>query len=166
MEAENEFVSGACLDYEALLEDYLEGTLDSSRSSRVAEHLRTCVGCSAAYSDATAATKWLNAVEAQPDPGAGFARIVMARIRIEEDARRVSVWQPFVSMAWKFATTAAVVLVAMLAYASRSGSDAGTNVATIAPQTELQELMAGQSTVPATRGELMMMVTEADNGNR
>jgi hypothetical protein len=67
-------------------------------------------------------------------------------------------------MAWKFATTAAVVLVAMLAYASRSGS--GTNVATVAPQTELQELMAGQTTVPATRGELMMMLTEGDNGNR
>ncbi len=169
MNAENEFVSGACAQYEALLEDYLDGALENAASRRVAEHLETCAGCSRAFADAAAANTWLHQSERASDPGPAFSRIVMARIRAAEESRQGSgFWEPFISLAWKFATTAALALVVMLAYAVHGPSPVTNTVANAtavaAPQGEVQEmLMADQSSgVPATRSELVRMVTESD----
>jgi Na+/H+ antiporter NhaC len=90
-------------------------------------------------------------------------------VRTAESESRTSFWEPFVSMAWKFATTAALALVVMLAYATHgtTNSTANNSVATAAPQGEVQQLlMAGQSMVPATRSELVRMVTESDNAQQ
>jgi len=174
MNVENEFASGACVEYEAILEDYLDGALDNGASRKVAEHLKVCTGCSQAFADAAAANTWLHQSERASDPGPAFSRIVMARIRTEEELRQGSgFWEPFVSLAWKFATTAALALVVMLAYAVHGPSPVTSTVANAttaaAPQGEVQEmLMADQSSgVPATRTEMVMMVTESDsNANR
>jgi len=176
MNVENKFVSRACAQYETLLEDYLDGALDNGASRKVAEHLKVCTGCSQAFADAAAANTWLHQSERASDPGPAFSRIVMARIRSEEESREgASFWEPFVSLAWKFATTAALALVVMLAYAAHgpnavTNTVAGTTTAAVsAPQGEVQEmLMADQSSgVPATRTEMVMMVTESDsNANR
>jgi predicted anti-sigma-YlaC factor YlaD len=167
MNADNEFVSGACSAYEAMLEDYLDGALDNAGSRWLTDHLKGCVGCSHALEAASAASQWLRQAEPTPDPGPGFARIVMARIRQEEDAQgRTSFWEPFVSLAWKFATTAALALVVMVAYASHRANSTAINVA-VAGQSELQDmLMPSQSTVPANRSDFMAMVTESDNAER
>ncbi|HKQ88334.1 MAG TPA: hypothetical protein VJS43_16360, partial [Candidatus Acidoferrales bacterium] len=64
--------------------------------------------------------------------------------------------------------TAALALVVMLAYATH-GTNSTTNpsVASVAPQGEVQQmLMAGQSMVPATRSDLVRMVTESDNAEQ
>jgi anti-sigma-K factor RskA len=168
MNAENDFASCACPEYEAVLEDYLAGALENGASRKIAEHLKACAGCSSALADAAAASEMLRGVERVPDPGPSFTHMVMARVRTAESESRTSFWEPFVSMAWKFATTAALALVVMLAYATH-GTTNSTNpaVATPAPQGEVQQLlMAGQSMVPATRSELVRMVTESDNAQQ
>jgi predicted anti-sigma-YlaC factor YlaD len=170
MNVENEFANRACAEYEAALEDYLGGTLENGVSRKVAEHLRACVGCSAALADAAAASQMLRGVERAADPGPAFTHMVMARVRTAESESRAGFWDPFVSLAWKFATTAALALVVMLAFATHgTSSRAGTsnNVAAIAPSGELQDiLVAGQSMVPATRSDLVRMVTESDNAQQ
>ena len=170
MDAQNEFVSGACYGYEALLEDYLEGALDAANSRKVADHLRTCAGCSFAVDSAAPVAKWLRVVEPTPDPGPAFVRTVMARVRMEQETRgRVSVWEPLVSLAWKFATTAALALVILLAYASRGN---GVPVAdlpsapAVATSSVADSLALGQTSVPVVRGDLISMVTESDNAQR
>jgi predicted anti-sigma-YlaC factor YlaD len=168
MNADHEFVSGACPAYEAVLEDYLDGSLDSAGSRKLTDHLKGCVGCSHALETASAASQWLRQAEPTPDPGPGFARIVMARIRQEENAQgRASFWEPFVSLAWKFATTAALGLVVMVAYASHNGTASTENNVAVTGQSEIQDmLMPSQSTLPANRSDFMMMATESDNAER
>lgn len=167
MNAENDFASCACLEYEAMLEDYLGGALENGTSRKVAEHLKSCAGCSRALEDAAAASEMLRGVGRVPDPGPSFTHMVMARVRTAESESRTSFWEPFVSLAWKFATTAALALVVMLAYATHGTNATNNNVATVAPQGEVQQmLMAGQSMVPATRSDLVRMVTEADDAQQ
>lgn len=167
MNRDSEFVSSACPEYEAILEDYLDGALDGGNSRKLTEHLRACTGCKRALDDAAAASQWLRLAPPTPEPGPAFARIVMARIRAEEEAQgRTSFWEPFVSLAWKFATTAALGLVVMLAYAAHGTNavvETGTPVATVTLPSEVQDmLIPSQSTVPTTRSEFMTMVTESD----
>ena len=168
MNAENDFASCACPEYEAVLEDYLGGALENGASRKIAEHLKACAGCSRALEDAAAASEMLRGVARVPDPGPGFTHMVMARVRTAESESRTSFWEPFVSMAWKFATTAALALVVMLAYATHGiSSTANNNVVAVAPQGEVQQmLMAGQSMVPATRSDMVRMVTESDNAEQ
>lgn len=171
MNAENDFASCACPEYEVMLEEYLQGTLENGTARKLSEHLKVCASCGQALEDATEAAKWLHRAERTPDPGPAFTHLVMTRVRTHESEVRTSFWEPFVSLAWKFATTAALALVLMLAYAAH-GTNAispdTNNVATTAStQGDLQEiLVAGQSTVPATRSDMVRMVTESDNAEQ
>jgi hypothetical protein len=171
MNVENDFVSGACVEYEAMLEDYLDGALDNGSARKVADHVATCQGCSHALSDAAEASQLLRLAEPTADPGPAFARIVMARIRTEESARvRATFWGPFVSLAWKFATTAAVALVLMVAYAAHGPQTAptsdGSDVVAQNQNNEVQDMLVPSDSAPATRSDLTAYVTEADNGQR
>lgn len=171
MNAENDFANCACPEYEVMLEEYLEGTLENGAVRKVNEHLKLCDGCSQAFAEATEASMWLRQAERTPDPGPAFTHMVMTRVRTQESEPRASFWEPFVSLAWKFATTAALALVVMLAYAAHGTSAVSpdtTNVATAGSlQGEMQEiLVAGQSTVPATRSDMVRMVTESDNAEQ
>jgi hypothetical protein len=167
MNAGNEFASCACTEYELALEDYLDGALEGASARKLTEHLKSCVGCSQALADASAASQWVRAsAERAPEPGPAFARIVMARIHAENEKRvPVSFWEPFVSLAWKFATTAAVALVVMLAYASHSSTAtiANTSMASITTSSDVQDMLTPTSSAPASRTELIQMVTESDN---
>jgi len=124
-----EFQSGACPEYEVSLEDFLGGELSGAEKREVAEHLQSCLACQSAVTDAGAGSRLLGLMDASPDPGPAFARIVMARIRSEEVARQSrGFWQPFVSLAWRFAATAALALVVMVTYDVRfrqAGAAAG-----------------------------------------
>ena len=55
--AENNYA--ACTQYEAMLEDYLEGVLRGPEAATLTEHLQSCVGCRAALQDATASARLL-----------------------------------------------------------------------------------------------------------
>lgn len=171
MNAENDFANCACPEYEVMLEEHLEGTLENGVARKLSEHLKSCSGCSQALEDAAGAADWLRQAERTPDPGAAFTHMVMTRVRTHEPETRTSFWEPFVSLAWKFATTAALALVVMLAFAARGTNPTSpdtNSVATAAPlQGDMQEiLVAGQSTVPATRSDMVRMVTESDNAEQ
>jgi predicted anti-sigma-YlaC factor YlaD len=168
MNTGNEFLGCACPEYEVFLEDYLDGALEGASARKVTEHLRSCVGCSQALADASAAAQWLHGSITASEPTPAFARIVMARIRAEEEKQHpASFWEPFVSLAWKFATTAALALVVMLAYASHGNTSqaSNTSVAAVTTANDLQDLLMPTSSVPVSRTELTQMVTESDSNN-
>jgi hypothetical protein len=170
MNAENDFANCACSEYEVMLEEYLEGTLENGAVRKLSEHLKSCAGCSEALRDATEAANWLHQAERTPDPGPAFTHMVMTRVRTYDAEERPGFWEPFVSLAWKFATTAALALVVMLAYAAhgtKAVSSEGSVATASGLQGEMQEiLVAGQSNVPATRSDMVRMVTESDNAEQ
>src|SRR5208282_1811314 len=110
MNRENRDAEGnyaACTQCEAMLEDQLQGTLRGPEAAMLAEHLVSCAGCRAALDDAAVSARLLAIAEPAVDPGAGFSRIVMARIRQElQTSERKSIWRPVVSVAWRFAASA------------------------------------------------------------
>lgn len=172
MNGENEFAGAACAAYEAFLEDHIEGVLEAQNARKLSDHLKTCVRCSHALADASAASQWVRtSVEPVRQPGPAFARIVMARIRAEEENYgRVAFWGPFVSLAWKFATTAALALVVMMAYASHSGSVSPSvpSVAVVTSSSDIQDMVmpTATATAVATRTDLTQIVTGTDNAER
>jgi len=158
--------NAACGQYEALLEDYLNGELSAADAKVAAEHWQSCAGCSAALQHAAASLRLLRAAKSSADPGPGFARMVMARIRaaeIDQAARRSSFWQPFVSFGWRFAATATLALAVFVSYNAGWGHRLQPNVATARP-TETTDLFAPEpARVPANGDEVLMMV--ADNSH-
>jgi len=150
--------------YEPLLEDYLSGQLGGTDVTSVLEHLHGCGSCSAALEHAAGSVGVLHAAEPSADPGPGFARIVMARIRAAENERvalRASPWQPFVAFGWRFAATATLALVAWLSYNAGWGHRAQPNVVALRPTIDI--FAPDPAKVPATGDEVLIMV--ADNGH-
>src|SRR5271156_4139595 len=95
----------ACTQYEAALEDHFQGALHGPEAAMLAEHLQSCAGCRAALEEAAVSARLLAIAEPSPDPGAGFSRIVMARIRQQQQSEGKSIWRPVVSVAWRFAAS-------------------------------------------------------------
>ncbi|MGH9691480.1 MAG: anti-sigma factor family protein [Candidatus Acidiferrales bacterium] len=162
----------ACRRYEAMLEDYLGGDLDAASAKRVAEHVEKCAGCRHALNDASASVRLLHAagplLASAPSPGPEFARLAMARIRTDADRRAaegVAFWQPFVSMAWKVAATAMVVLVILLTYATR-GNNLTQQQVTSVSQAGLTDVFSPDPTrAPANQDEVLIMVADSNHGN-
>jgi hypothetical protein len=161
--------SGSCPEYEARLEDYLSGQLCGANVRELTEHLKRCVGCKAALEDAKASVRLMRFVGAAPNPGAGFARIVMARIRSGRESSRDTrgLWQPFVAFAWRFAATATLALALMVTYdVTRHERSPQPNMAAV-PASEMRDLFTTDADrVPASRDEALLMVAEADHGKR
>ena len=91
---EARFNHGACSEFEALLEDHLTGDLSGADAKKLAEHLESCAACSSALEQAAPSVELLRTVPATADPGPGFSRVVMARIRAEMSKRgeQKSIW--------------------------------------------------------------------------
>jgi len=167
MDSNSEFDTGACLSYEAALEDYLSGALDGAELRRVSAHLKVCAGCAVALADAVAANHWIRATESVSRPGPAFARTVMARVHEAAGQERASFWEPLTSLAWKFAATSAVALVLMLTIVSRRSAAVPSDAISAAGQTdEVSDMFVpGHSSVPDTRWELFMAPEEGENGS-
>jgi anti-sigma factor RsiW len=160
--------SRTCSKLEARLEDYLGGQLSGADAKEVAEHLKQCESCSAALEDAQASVRLLQFAERAPQPGPGFPRIVMARIRTELDAARDGrgVWQLFVSLAWRFAATATLTLALMVTYDVVHRRQPQPNM-TIARSGELRDMFTSDADrVPTTRDDVLLMVAEKEHANR
>ena len=159
----------ACPDFEARLEDFLSGRLSGADKREVADHIQSCASCKAAMDDAQMSLRLLRLMEAAPDPGPAFSRIVMARIRTEEVARQSrGFWQPFVSLAWRFAATAALAFVVMVTYdvASHRPSAVDTN-GPVAEQSQIRDMFTTDANaVPANRDDMFMLASETENGKR
>ena len=112
-----DYRSVACQEYEAALEDHLNGDLGGPEAAALSEHLKTCPGCRAALDEAVLSARLLRIAEPAGDPGPGFSHLVMARIRAELHLNEgKSIWQSFVSVAWRFAATAAFALVLLVTF--------------------------------------------------
>jgi len=154
--------SAACEKYEALLEDYLNGDLSAADAKTAAEHWQNCAGCRAALQHAAASLRLLRVAGPTADPGPGFARVVMARIR-EKSAGGANFWQPFVSFGWRFTATATLALAVFVSYNAGWGHLLQPKVTTARP-TESMDLFAPEpARVPANGDEVLMMV--ADNSH-
>jgi hypothetical protein len=147
--AESSYV--ACPRYEAALEDQLQGTLRGPEATMLADHLVTCAGCRAALEHAAVSARLLAIAEPTADPGAGFSRIVMARIRQELlSGESKSIWRPVVSVAWRFAATAAFALVLLVSF------DLGRH----------SQFVPERPSLPANRDDVLLMMADTSHGKQ
>lgn len=170
MAAEMAIPSAACSQYEALLEDYLNSSLGSADAARAEAHMKSCAACREAFDNARAGAQFFRAAACEPAaPSAGFSRMVMARIRNAESeltVERAGFWQSLVSLGWRFAATAALALVVLVAYDAGRARHAQPKQMAVRPiQTTDFLLASGPAQPPANRDEVLMMVAETNHGN-
>jgi len=167
MATDTNFGSAACSKYELLLADYLDGELADADAKSVAGHLSDCSSCQDAVERATASLRFLRAVEPSADPGPGFSRMVMARIRTAQHdptPERAGFWQPFVSMGWRFAATAALALVVLVTYDAGWGRHPQPNTTTARLMGVSDIFAPDPVNPPANRDEVLMMVADTTHG--
>ena len=92
---DNQLHEPACTECRGALQDYLDGTLEKTRSLEVFLHLRACAPCQAAHDEMQALFGLLGTLPEQPVP-AGFdapilASIPLAAYRAMEPLRRARV---------------------------------------------------------------------------
>ena len=162
-----EFASSACVQYEAALEDYLQGELTGAGTAKLTEHLKTCAGCANALAEAQVSARLLSAGQPTADPGAGFSRMVMARIRSEMESREEkSIWRPFVSLAWKLSATAALALVMLVTFDVRHHGDLQNqtqNEFAVVAANDEPELLSDEARLPSNRDETLILMAEGQN---
>lgn len=164
MSMDAEYRTTACSQYEAVLEDHLHGDLGGHEATELAEHLKTCSGCRAALDQAVLSARLLRVAEPATDPGPGFSHMVMARIRAELHLHEgKSIWQPFVSLAWRFAATAAVALVILVSFDVGRHNQLRQDQSLLATN-RLPELVPDQSPVPTNSDEVLLMMAETNHG--
>ncbi len=108
-----------CKKFEPLLDDYLRGRVPPSVAESVDSHVESCANCREALSDLHISTRLVNgAFEPVPDPGPGFARLVMARINTAEEwiQEQISFWRPIEALSLRIVFSAALVLIFLFAY--------------------------------------------------
>ena len=117
------FPSGGCRNYEARLEDYLQGQDDSD----LHDHLRQCANCRQALENSRTGGQllrdsWVPAGEtdvlANPQRRTAFVASVMAKIRDEESraASPAAFWNPLEFLASRLSLTAAMILFVLSVY--------------------------------------------------
>jgi predicted anti-sigma-YlaC factor YlaD len=162
-----EFATSACGQYEAALEDCLNGELAEADSAKVTEHLKTCAGCATASAEAEVSARLLRVGEPAADPGPGFSRMVMARIRVEMEKREEkSIWRPFVALAWKLSATAALALVMLVTFDARRHGNLETqtqNEFAVIAANEAPELLSDEARLPSNRDETLILLAEDHN---
>jgi anti-sigma factor RsiW len=150
----------SCLEFEALLEDSLEGQLGGAEAKSLAAHLETCARCREALDAARLTTHLFHAAEPTPDPGPGFARLVMARIREEQKSLKGSFWVPLVSFGWRFAMTASLALVLLVVYAAKSAPQPLSQDVAMTGGGN-QELFVDPAAPPVSRDDVFLMVAQS-----
>ena len=162
-----EFKTPACGQYEATLEDHVNGELAEAETAKLAEHLKACSGCTNALAEAQVSARLLRAGEPAADPGAGFSRIAMARIRSEmENREEKSIWRPFVSLAWKLSASAALVLIMLVTFDARHHGNLETqtqNEFAVIAANEAPELLSDEARLPLNRDETLILMAEDHN---
>lgn len=155
----------ACTEYEAVLEDHLTGSLGGPDAQKLSEHVKSCDRCRAALRHVTGSISLLRVAEPTPDPGPGFARLVMARIRTEREERERGLWQQIIPFAMRFAATAALLFLGLITYDFSSRNQIPQQVAQVRA-TEVRDLFPDPGMAPENRDEVLMMVAEQNHGKR
>jgi hypothetical protein len=161
-----EYKNLACSEFEPLLEDSVSGEIGGADAVRLSEHLKGCVGCRRALDEVALSPRLLRLAEPSADPGPGFSRDVMARIRTDKDVRaEKGFWQPLVSMGWRFAATATLALALLVAYDTTSHvQPPAQEVASLDTGRTPDVFSPDPARVPSTRDEVLMMVAESEHG--
>jgi anti-sigma factor RsiW len=161
-----EYQTSACREYEAALEDYVNGEFADSETAKLKEHLKACSGCTEALAEAQVAARLLRAGEPTADPGPGFARVTMARIRGEmETLEEKSIWRPFVALAWKLSATAALALVLLVTFDVRQRNNRlDQDELAIMAANETPELLSDEGRQPSNRDEMLILMAEEGHG--
>src|SRR4029077_10059267 len=90
------------------------------------------------------------------DPGPGFSRIVMARLRADKDVRAErGFWQPLISLAWRLAATATLALAVLIAYDSTLHRPPEKTVASLTAAQPQDIFSPDPTRVPVSRDEVM-----------
>jgi predicted anti-sigma-YlaC factor YlaD len=169
MNSENsnaEYNYAACTQYEAMLEDHLQGVLRGAAAAMLAQHLQGCLGCRAALQVARASARLLAFAEPAPDPGAGFSRIVMARIRQElQTSEGKSIWRPVVSVAWRFAASAAFALLMLVSFDLGRHSQLQSDQSIMA-ENRMPEIVPERPSLPANRDDVLLMMADTSHGKQ
>ncbi len=169
MNQENRNAAGnyaACSQYEAMLEDQLQGVLRGSEAAKLAEHLVICTGCRAALEDAAVSARLLAIAEPARDPGVGFSRVVMARIRQElVSGETKSIWRPVVSVAWRFAASAAFALVLLVSFDLGRHSQLVSDQSVIA-ENRMPEIVPERPSLPVDRDDMLLMMADTSHGKQ
>jgi len=160
MEPETDSV--VCPQYELLLEDAVEGQLETARNDALAAHMKSCTNCRAAYEDALSSNRLLRLAEPTPDPGPAFTRMVMARIRTEAQVEERSLWRLLPNFARPFALTATLTLGLMLAYSAYWMPQLPSTETTVS--TDARELLSDPGAPPSTPDETLMIMAENEHG--
>ncbi len=163
---EADFNKPACLDFEALLEDHVTGDLSNADAEKLAEHLESCVACTWALENAAPSVDLLRTLSPAADPGPGFSRMMMARVRQELSRlnEEKSIWQPFISLAWRFAATATLALAVLVTFDAVRHSN-NSEIAEMHPA-GTRELFPDPGRLPANSDEVLMMVADTNHGQR
>ncbi len=109
----------ACKEYEAKLEDFLNGGQDPAAAEGLEAHLQRCAGCREALEAARLSRNLLRAVrEPAPEPRGTFVTRVLAAIRAEEGRRLAAseFRRPLEALASRLALTAAAALLVLAVY--------------------------------------------------
>jgi hypothetical protein len=166
MARETDLGNSACRNYEAVLEDYVGGTLGTADARIGEQHWQNCASCRNALEQAAASVRMLRLVGPSDGPGPAFARTVMARIRSGEQDRlieRAGFWQPLVRLGWRFAAAATIVLCVLVSYDAGWGRRTQPDIAA-ARLTGVSDLFAPDpANAPANRDEVLMMVAETNH---
>ncbi len=166
MARDTEFGIGACTKFEALLEDYLDGELSVGDAKLAEHHWQSCAACRGALDQAASSVRLLRLAGPSDGPGPAFARTVMARIRAVEQDRsfeRAGFWQPLVSLGWRFAATATLVLGVLVTYDAGWGRHAQPNITTARLMDVSDFFGPDPANPPANRDEVLMMVAETNH---
>jgi anti-sigma factor RsiW len=164
---EADFNKPACLDFEALLEDHVTGDLSNADAEKLAEHLESCVACTGALENAAPSVDLLRTLSPAADPGPGFSRMMMARVRQELSRlnEEKSIWQPFISLAWRFAATATLALAVLVTFDAVRHNTGPAEIAYVRA-TQPRELFPDPGRLPADSDEVLMMVADTNHGQR
>jgi predicted anti-sigma-YlaC factor YlaD len=170
MAADMALANTACLQFEALLEDHLDSGLNSADTKRAEDHMKDCAVCRQAFENAQLSARIFRAAApVQATADAGFARMVMTRVRMAESemtAERAGFWQSLVTLGWRFAATAALALVVLVAYDAGSARHAQPIQLAVRPIQATDFLFASDpAQPPANRDEVLIMVAENGHGN-
>jgi anti-sigma factor RsiW len=166
MATDTDFGITACAKFEALLEDYLDGELAVGDAKLVEQHLQNCAACRSALEHVASSVHLLRFAGPSDGPGPGFARTVMARIRVAEQDRtieRAGFWQPLVSLGWRFAATATLALGVLVTYDAGWGRHAQPEVKTARLMSVSDFFGPDPANPPADRDEVLMMVAETNH---
>jgi hypothetical protein len=153
----------SCGEWEALLEDFLEGTLSRHSADQVSAHLARCGVCQEALDAARASGHLLRAgCEPTEDPGPVFARRVMALIR-EEETQGAKFLKPLEVLAWRLAISASFAVALLIGYGLRPRTEAQTVIMS-ARQAGTEEIFPDPDQQPASRDEVLLEIAQTNHG--